>query len=85
MKTSPSGKLCPGVIFLKKETERMPLTKRGAGEEIISFPEEFPLRWGTYNVQKTADTDNLFPLISHGLPEQWKDMRVGKEEVEGQK
>lgn len=59
----------------------MPLTKRGEGEEIISFQEEFPLRWGTYEVQRTMDTDNLFPLISHGLPEKWQDMRVGKEEL----
>jgi len=70
---------------LKKETERMPLTPRGEGEEIISFPEEFPLRWGTYNVQRTMDTDNLFPMIAQGLPEQWKDMRIGKEEAEEQK
>ena len=59
----------------------MPLTPRGEGEEIISFQEEYPLRWGTYNVQRTVDTDNLFPMIAQGLPEKWKGMRVGKEDM----
>lgn len=82
MKPSPSGKLCPGVIFLKKETERMPLTEKGEGEELLSFPEEYPLRWGTYEVQRTNDTDNLFPMIAQGLPTQWKELHMGKEEIE---
>ncbi|MBQ5738874.1 MAG: hypothetical protein IIV78_00535 [Oscillospiraceae bacterium] len=67
---------------MKKKTERMPLTGSGAGEEILSFQEEFPLRWGTYEVQRTNDTDNLFPMIAQGLPKAWEGMRVGKEEVE---
>ena len=25
-------------------------------------------KYGTYNIQDTADTSNLFPMISHGLP-----------------
>lgn len=25
-------------------------------------------KYGTYNIQDTADTSNLFPLIAHGLP-----------------
>ena len=25
-------------------------------------------KYGTYNVQDTADTSNLFPMIAHGLP-----------------
>ena len=25
---------------------------------------------------------NVFPLISHALPEQWKDMAIGKDELE---
>ena len=27
-------------------------------------------KFGTYNVQPTADTENLFPAIAHGLPDQ---------------
>ncbi len=25
-------------------------------------------KYGTYNIQPTADTDNSFPKIAHGLP-----------------
>ena len=32
--------------------------------------------------QPTSDTENLFPLIAPGLPEQWKRMAVGKKDVE---
>ena len=39
-------------------------------------------RYGTYNIQPTSDTENLFPLIAPGLPEQWKRMAIGKNEVE---
>ena len=39
-------------------------------------------KYGTYNIQPTADTENVFPLISHALPEQWKDMAIGKDELE---
>ena len=39
-------------------------------------------KYGTYNIQPTADTENVFPLISHALPEQWKDMAIGKDKLE---
>ena len=39
-------------------------------------------KYGTYNIQPTSDTENLFPLIAPGLPEQWKRMAVGKKDVE---
>ena len=39
-------------------------------------------KYGTYNIQPTADTENVFPLISQALPEQWKDMAIGKDELE---
>ena len=25
-------------------------------------------QYGTYNIQKTADTDNLYPAIAQGMP-----------------
>ena len=34
--------------------------------------------YGTYNIQPTADTENTFPLIGHGLPKEWKDMALDK-------
>lgn len=35
-------------------------------------------KYGTYNIQPTSDTENLFPLIAPGLPEQWKRMAVAR-------
>lgn len=35
------------------------------GEDLIN-------KYGTYNIQPTADTKNLFPQISQGLPDQKK-------------
>ena len=37
--------------------------------------------WGTYNIQATADTENLFPLIAPALPTKWKNRRITKEEM----
>ena len=37
--------------------------------------------YGTYNVQRTCDTDNLFPMIGHALPSQWKGMEIGKQKL----
>ena len=39
-------------------------------------------KYGTYNIQPTADTENLFPMIAPGLPEEWKRMAIGKSELE---
>ena len=30
--------------------------------------EDMVNKFGTYNIQPTADTENLFPQISHGIP-----------------
>lgn len=39
-------------------------------------------RYGTYNIQPTTDTDNLLPLIAPGLPREWKDLKLKKEDLE---
>ena len=39
-------------------------------------------QYGTYNIQRTADTENLFPLISAGLPQDWKNMKIDKYDLE---
>lgn len=39
-------------------------------------------RYGTYNIQPTADTENTFPLIAPGLPKQQRAMRLDKEDTE---
>ena len=39
-------------------------------------------QYGTYNIQPTADTENVFPLIAPGLPREWREMRLGKADLE---
>ncbi|MBO4854366.1 MAG: hypothetical protein J5482_04425 [Oscillospiraceae bacterium] len=39
-------------------------------------------KFGTYNIQPTAEADNLFPLIGHGLPRRWRDMELDKYDLE---
>ena len=41
-------------------------------------------QYGTYNIQRTADTENTFPLISHALPTQWRGMHLDKYDLEKQ-
>lgn len=38
--------------------------------------------WGTYNIQATSDTDDVFPLIGPALPTKWKDLAIEKKDVE---
>ena len=38
-------------------------------------------RYGTYNIQPTTDTENLFPLIGPELPERWRHMSLGKDDL----
>ncbi len=39
-------------------------------------------KYGTYNIQPTADSENTFPMIAHGLGKKRRDMAVGKDELE---
>ena len=39
-------------------------------------------RYGTYNIQPTADTDNVFPMIAPGLPRTWGGMKLDKHDTE---
>ena len=41
-----------------------------------------PFTTGTYNIQPTSHTENLFPLIGPELPERWRTMRLGKDDLE---
>ena len=38
--------------------------------------------YGTYNIQRTLDTTNTFPLIGHGLPRQLRDLHLDKHDLE---
>lgn len=37
--------------------------------------------YGTYNIQPTADTENVFPLIAPGLPKAYH-MKLDKDDLE---
>ena len=63
-----------------KPSDSTPLMNAFFGQPESTF--DLINRYGTYNIQPTADTENVFPLISHALPEQWKDMAIGKDELE---
>ncbi len=39
-------------------------------------------RYGTYNIQPTSDTENLFPLVGPALPKRWRGLHIGKAEIE---
>ena len=41
-------------------------------------------KYGTYDIQPTNEQENRFPAIMQELPEKWRDMAVGKEELERQ-
>ena len=38
--------------------------------------------YGTYNIQPTANTDNVFPLIAPGLPKKYRNMKLDKYALE---
>lgn len=39
-------------------------------------------QYGTYNIQPTADSDHLFPMIAPGLPRKWRRMKLDKPALE---
>ena len=38
--------------------------------------------YGTYNIQPTADTESVFPLIAPGLPKAYRHMKLDKDDLE---
>ena len=40
--------------------------------------------YGTYEVQRTADTENEFPRIAHGTPTAEKNKVITKDDLEGE-
>ncbi|MBQ1674584.1 MAG: hypothetical protein II069_00900 [Oscillospiraceae bacterium] len=39
-------------------------------------------KYGTYNIQPTADSDHIFPMIAPGLPRKWRRMWLDKPDLE---
>lgn len=72
----------------KRKKKDVPFPERPFVDPYFGEPEDCAAlvnKYGTYNLQPTADTENTFPLIAHGLPARWKDMALGKRETEDEK
>lgn len=39
-------------------------------------------QYGTYEIQRTQDTENVFPLIAQGLPKKLQDIHLDKDDLE---
>lgn len=39
-------------------------------------------KYGTYNIQPTNEQENMFPMVTQGLPKKWRDMAVEKQDLE---
>ena len=66
-----SGGKLPRVRVMKKRKKQPFSTTELAAEAIVGMPEDaFGMvnKYGTYNIQPTADSDNEFPEIAQGLP-----------------
>lgn len=65
----------------EKQSNKMPYNPTPSCEPIFGQPEScFDMinKYGTYNIQPTADTSNEFPAISHGLPKKEKKAQGAK-------
>ena len=69
----------------KKERTHDPFPDAPFADPVFGQPEscaDLVNKYGTYNIQPTSDTENLFPMIAPGLPAQWKEMKLSKSELE---
>ena len=65
-----------------KKDKGIPYVSDATSQPFFGQPEDcFELinRYGTYNIQPTADTKNIFPAIAQGLPRCLKDTEIPKE------
>ena len=61
---------------MKKENKKISSSKSVEGD--VFDAGDIVNKYGTYNIQPTADTKNLFPQISQGLPQQKKGKKKSK-------
>ncbi|MBQ3496579.1 MAG: hypothetical protein IJA73_00495 [Oscillospiraceae bacterium] len=69
----------------RKKDRRFPYDPTPTAHPHFGQPEDccdLVSKYGTYNVQSTCESENLFPLIAHALPSQWKNIAIGKDEIE---
>ncbi len=55
----------------KKRADHMPYEPAPSAKAVFGSPEdccEYVNKYGTYNIQPTADSDYEFPAIAQGLP-----------------
>ena len=66
----------------KKHTreEKTPSLRNVPGDPVTAW--DMVNKYGTYNIQPTTDTENLFPLIGPEMPERWRHMSLGKDDLE---
>ncbi len=68
----------------KDKNNNMPYSQTPSCDPVFGQPKscyELINKYGTYNIQPTADTSNEYPAISHGLSQQ-EAKRVKKERDE---
>ena len=68
-----------------KERRHYPFPDAPFAAPVFGQPEscaDLVNKYGTYNIQPTCDTPNLFPLIGPGLPRRWREMQLGKQELD---
>ena len=69
----------------KRGREGFPYEATPSAKPVFGQPEDcsdLVNKYGTYNIQPTADAENTFPLIAHALPEKWRSLHIGKQELE---
>ena len=69
----------------EKERRHYPFPDAPFADPVFGQPEscaDLVNKYGTYNIQPTSHTENLFPLIGPELPERWRTMRLGKDDLE---
>ena len=67
------------------DVNRFPFPDAPFADPVFGQPEscaDLVNKYGTYNIQPTADTDNLFPLIAPGLPRRGRGMKRDKGDLE---
>lgn len=65
-----------------KKDKGIPYVMDASSQPFFGQPDDcFELinRYGTYNIQPTADTKNIFPAIAQGLPRSLRETEVTKE------
>ena len=86
-KSPPRDILTAEVIFVSKKKkdpgfpyDATPDVHRFTGNAGSCF--DMVNQYGTYEIQRTQDTENIFPMIAQGLPQQWEGLFMDKPDLE---